>query len=90
MDKVILTMEMIMAGAQPNGQFRQVQLEALGCLAFPLKSGWRASLIGRSIAKDQYENFLRLKGLKKDPLGPRKLTARGGVAKLDHTMDLGI
>jgi len=81
---------MIMAGAGKAQSFTQVQLNALG-IEFEFVSGWKLKLVGREVSLDNYNKFLKLRGMKKDPDGPMMYRA-GQIHKMDTSMpmDLGL
>lgn len=57
---VILTKEMIDAGASLNGGWSRKQTDLLG-VQWPLKNGWKKAMIGKRISKEHYTAFLELR-----------------------------
>lgn len=80
-----------MAGAGKALSFTNVQLKALG-LEFEMKHGWKQEIVGKQVTVENYNKFLRLKGMRKDPDGPRLYAPPGKKPKMDYTMtmDLGL
>ncbi len=58
--KVVLTREMIEAGISSKGGYNKKQLFILG-VEWPPSKGWKSQLIGSSIDKNIYDQFLKAK-----------------------------
>lgn len=56
-----ITQELLTAGASKGGGFSRRQTELLG-VAWPLPSGWKRSVIGRTISDEAAEEFVQLAG----------------------------
>lgn len=68
-ETVVLTDDLLEAGLSDAGGWCKAQLAALG-VKWPPRKGWRRNLIGSTISRQRYEQFLALKknrAAKEDP-----------------------
>ena len=56
-EQVLLTKWMIENGLSSNGGFNKKQLEILG-IEWPPQKGWKTSVIGQTVTKEDYQQFL--------------------------------
>lgn len=62
---MILTRELIKAGAGPTGGYNAAQVGCFGLTWKGLKKGWIDSLIGTDVSEENYRRFLALRTLPK-------------------------
>lgn len=63
-ETLILTKEMIERGISSRGGYNKQQLATIG-VDWPPVKGWKMELIGTTVTKEQYEEFIRLANTKR-------------------------
>lgn len=63
-ETLILTKEMIEKGISSRGGYNKQQLAAIG-VDWPPVKGWKMELIGTTVTKEQYEEFILLANTKR-------------------------
>lgn len=82
-EKITLTNELIEQGKSNEGGWTRRQLELLG-VSWPLKKGWKETLITKRIDRKKFDEFIQLKGITVSKLRKqKKLEKKESRKKLD-------
>lgn len=70
-DTIVITDDFIMAGMSGNGGFNYEQLKLLG-VPTPPRTGWKYTIIGKTISKEKAQKYLLMKGKTKSVVRKEK------------------
>jgi hypothetical protein len=70
-DSIVITDDFIMAGMSGNGGFNYAQLKLLG-VPTPPRTGWKDTIIGKTISKEIAQKYLSMKGKTKSVVRKEK------------------